>query len=248
MGPSFLFFELHRDLPREGPGDDASTARAIEIVAPYLPGEPSILDIGCGPGAQTLVLARKTGGTITAVDTHGPFLDEMSRRAEAAGLKARIHPLPADMRKLPFAASSFDLIWSEGAIYIIGFREGLRRWKHLLKPGGCMVVSELSWIADDPGQEEYSFWSAAYPAMQREEANRSTIADEGFEVLADFPLPRASWFTEYYDPLERRAHQLIDQYATNPEAKEWITAQLEEIEIARRFSGFAYVMYVMRRL
>lgn len=241
-----LFFELHSGLPRESPGDDASTARAMQIVAPYVPSRPVVLDVGCGPGAQTLILARETAGMVTAIDTHEPFLDELTRRARVAGLEDRIRAVRADMRELPFAPESFDLIWSEGAIFIMGFSEGLRRWKELLKPGSCMVVSELAWITGNPKPEEKQFWSTAYPMMQTDGANRDTIHEAGFELLDEFRLPRASWFTDYYEPLERRAQDLFTKYATDPDAKTWIAQQLKEVDIVRRFSGFAYIFYVFR--
>ena len=123
-----IFFEIHRDLPREAPGSDACTARALSMI-PALPDDPRILDIGCGPGAQTLVLARQTGGRVTAIDTHQPFLDDLARRAERAGLTSRVHPQLGDMTALDFEEASFDVIWSEGAIYIMGLREGLTAWR-----------------------------------------------------------------------------------------------------------------------
>jgi ubiquinone/menaquinone biosynthesis C-methylase UbiE len=75
-----IFWEIHSGLPREGPGDNASIRRAF-LMAAELPAAPRILDVGCGPGMQTLELAKISGGQITAVDIHQPFLDELQRRA-----------------------------------------------------------------------------------------------------------------------------------------------------------------------
>lgn len=243
-----LFFELHSGLPREGPGDDASTLRAIWTVAQYLPDGPSILDIGCGPGAQTLVLAKTIKQSfVTAIDAHLPFVEEVKRRAETSGLSHRIEVQQDDMQHLRFASSSFDLIWSEGAAWIMGFENAVRDWERLLKPGGCMVLSELTWITETPQSEEYDFWSSAYPGMQDDKANCATIAAVGLELLSSFHLPRESWFTEYLDPLQARAQQLLQKYKCNGDATNWIAQALREIEIARRFSGFAYIFYVMRK-
>ncbi len=46
--PSEIFWEIHSKLPREGPGDDASTRKAFSMLAD-LPNAPCILDVGCGP-------------------------------------------------------------------------------------------------------------------------------------------------------------------------------------------------------
>ena len=241
-----LFFELHRDLPREGPGDDATTARVLGSIVAELPPEPDILDIGCGPGAQTLVLARETRGRITGVDLHGPFLNELERRAQAAGLRDRIRIERASMDALPFAPASFDLLWSEGAIWVMGFARGLEAWRPLLRPRGIVAVSELTWLTETPEPEERAFWSEAYPAMQDRAVNRAALASTGYELLGEFDVPRESWFADYLDPLERRADVLSAQYAGDPAALREIDAQRREIDIARRYRGFGYVFYVAR--
>ena len=202
-----MFFELHAGLPREGPGDDASTERALRLL-PHLSPRPQILDVGCGPGAQTLVLARATGGTVTAVDLHQPFLDELTRRARAAGLAKNIRPLRASMDALPFEPESFDLIWSEGAIYVMGFERGLRAWQRFVRHGGYVVVSELSWLVDDPPAPARDFWNDAYPAMQSVAENRAIIERSGYERVADFVLPKSAWLDGYYAPLARRMDTL----------------------------------------
>ena len=130
-----IFFEIHKDLTREGPGDSQSTRQAISLLKD-LPVHPLILDIGCGPGMQTLDLAAYTSGEIIAVDTHQPFLDQLQRRIEIKGLAERVHLANVSMFDLKFPEQNFDVIWSEGAIYIIGFENGLRTWRRLLKHGG----------------------------------------------------------------------------------------------------------------
>jgi ubiquinone/menaquinone biosynthesis C-methylase UbiE len=107
---------------------------------------PRILDIGAGPGANSLALARSSAEKVTAVDRHQPFLDELERRAREAGLAERITTLNASMSRLPFEEGSFDLIWSEGAICLIGFRQGLTYWRRFLSPNGYIAVTEPCWL------------------------------------------------------------------------------------------------------
>jgi SAM-dependent methyltransferase len=116
---SEIFWEIHSGLPREGPGDDASTRKAFSMLAD-LPNAPRILDVGCGPGMQTLELARSTDGSITALDTHQPFLDELTTRAKKSGVRERITTVCGSMFAMLFLTESFDLIWSEGTIYFMG--------------------------------------------------------------------------------------------------------------------------------
>ncbi len=63
------FYELFESLPRCGPGDNKSTRRAYHVLKD-VPQQPCILDIGCGPGVQTLELARVSNGRIVALDNH----------------------------------------------------------------------------------------------------------------------------------------------------------------------------------
>ncbi|MDB5040737.1 MAG: transferase [Candidatus Eremiobacteraeota bacterium] len=83
--PSPLFFELHSSLPREGPGDDATT-RSV-LLSLDLPQAPKVLDVGCGPGAGSLVLARESGGTETLHWLDGELreIDVARRHGDAVG-------------------------------------------------------------------------------------------------------------------------------------------------------------------
>ena len=242
-----VFFEIHSDLPREAPGSDACTARALAMI-PDLPDAPATLDIGCGPGAQTLVLARQTGGHVTAIDTHQPYLHELARRAERAGLSHRINPPNASMSALDFAAGQFDLIWSEGAIYIMGFQEGLEAWRRFLKPGGALAVTEVSWLADDPPDEPWRFWQAGYPAMKTVDENIALVEAAGYRSIGHFALPESAWWDDYYTPIEHRLATLRRQYRDDAEALAVLDEEAQEIDLYRRFSAFyGYVFYIMVR-
>jgi SAM-dependent methyltransferase len=241
-----IFFEIHKDLPREGPGDRASTERAYRTMERF-PENARLLDVGCGPGQQTLDLAALSTGQIDAVDTHQPFLDELGHRASAAGLRERIHPHNMSMDALNFPPASFDLIWSEGAIYIMGFENGLRNWKKLLKPGGYVAVTEATWLEDNPPQEVRDFWDECYPAMLSIEGNLKIIKRLGYRLLDYFVLPDLCWRENYYQPLEKRIATLREKHQNDPE---WV-AQLDtnsyEIEIFEKYSAwYGYVFYVMQ--
>ena len=129
-----IFFEIHTDLPREGPGKDKYTRQAFEML-PRLD-RPRIQDIGCGPGQQTMELARLSGGEVIALDMHQPYLEVLRAKISEAGLSERIKTVKGSMFDLQFQKESFDIIWAEGSIYIIGFKRGLREWRRLLKPYG----------------------------------------------------------------------------------------------------------------
>ncbi|NEO29128.1 MAG: class I SAM-dependent methyltransferase [Symploca sp. SIO3C6] len=242
-----IFFEIHSELPREAPGNDEATAKALSLV-PKLPKNPIILDIGCGPGMQTLALARITGGQVIAVDTHQPFLDELQRRAEEQNLSSQIRTQNCSMLALDFKQDSFDLIWSEGAIYIMGFREGLQSWYRFLKPEGSVAVSELSWLVKNPPEEPLEFFKKEYPSMKHIEDNISIIKQLEYSYINSFILPEAAWWDNYYIPLERRISKLRKKYQNNPQAHNIIEEHQTEIEIYRNYyQYYGYVFYLMQK-
>ena len=240
-----LFWAVHQGLPREAPGDDASTLQALAMI-PSLPHTPQILDIGCGPGAQTVALAQATQGQITAVDTHQPFLDVLARRAEQAGVSDRITPLNMSMFELTFD-NPFDLIWSEGAIYIIGFEKGLKAWRLLLKPSGYLVVTEATWLKPDPPEAAASFWDEAYPEMGDVAENVARINRSGYRLIDHFTLPKSAWWDHYYHPMAARIADLRQQYAENDKAQRILDLEAAEIDLYRKYSDYyGYVFYILQ--
>jgi ubiquinone/menaquinone biosynthesis C-methylase UbiE len=243
-----LFWELHSDLPREGPGCDEATSDALKSIT-GLPPAPRILDIGCGPGMQTLVLARETRGSITAVDTHQPFLDGLTRRAARAGLSDRIETINASMKALDFPDRAFDLVWAEGAIYVMGFAEGLQAWKRLLKPNGAIAVTELSWLCSSIPDGANRFWKERYPAMTDVDGNLRAMESTGYSPISHFVLPEHAWWDHYYSPLERRIQELKRSHKDNEEAMDFLDGEQQAIDLYRRCSGsYGYVFYIARNI
>jgi len=243
-----IFFEIHNDLPREGPGDGDSTRRAFSLLRD-LPPNPKILDIGCGPGMQTLDLARLSPGMITAVDTHQPFLDELRRRAKGYGVSDRIITARESMFALPYQEHSFNLVWSEGAIYNMGFEKGLLAWRPLLKPGGYVAVTELSWIKNNPPEEVINYWKLEYPGMRSMQDNLASITATGYHESGHFVLPGNSWWDDYYNPIERRLSVLRNKYNGDSEALHTLDAAQKELEMYRKYSNwYGYVFYVMQKV
>ncbi len=243
---SEFMYELFHDMPRQGPGSDECTRRAYNMLVD-LPPQPHILDIGCGSGMQTLELARISHAWITAVDNHQPFLDDLNRRAGCEGLSNRIETINASMFELPFEPTSFDVIWSEGAIYIIGFENGLRRWRPLLKPGGFMVASEISWLQPDPPADLCSYWKNEYPGIRHIAENREVIRRAGYDEAGHFILPESGWWDDFYKPLQKRIDLLRRKYARNREAAEILDGSQVEIDMYRKYPHYyGYVFYLMR--
>ena len=122
-----LLIDLHQRAERQGPGSDTVTQKALDMTGINLSAPLKIADIGCGTGASTLVLAQQLKNTqITAVDFLPEFLQVLQERAQKADVAERISTLSVSMDELPFQSETYDLIWSEGAIYNIGFEKGIQ--------------------------------------------------------------------------------------------------------------------------
>ncbi len=240
-------FALHRDIPREGPGSDEATREAIRRLPP-LPSEPRVLDLGCGPGKQTLVLARHFQTPIIAVDFHAPFLDRLRQAAEAEGLSDLIVTRLGRMEELEEPPGSVDLIWIEGAIYIVGFAEGLRLWRRLLRDDGLLVASEATRLTDDPPAEARAFWHEEYPAVTTVDGNIRIANECGYEVFDHFTLPQSAWWDEYYTPLKERIARLRHESDTHPALVRVLDDTEREMAICERYGdSFGYVLYLMRK-
>ncbi|MBX7256300.1 MAG: class I SAM-dependent methyltransferase [Candidatus Hydrogenedentes bacterium] len=238
--------EIHSGLPREGPGSNKST-RAAYALMKELPKDAAVLDIGCGPGMQTLELSALTEGPIIAVDTHAPYLDELNRRARAAGVAHRIETRNQSMFELDFPDASFDAIWSEGAIYFMGVENGLRAWRRFLKPRGYVAITELSWLKPRPPEPVRTFWETVYPAMADIETNLGRAHAAQYDIVGHFTLPDDDWWTHYYAPLEARVAALREKYHDDPEALRLLNEEEKEFEMFRAYSAwYGYVFYVMR--
>lgn len=246
LDPFKVFLDLQLALPRNGPGSRAATEAAFALLPP-LPASPSCLDIGVGQGASTFDLLRLTNSRITAVDLYEPFLEKFYERAEREGISdERLIIKRADMEALPFHDGEFDLIWSEGAIYVAGFARGLSLWRRFLKPGGCVAVSECSWLMDTPSDEARAFWDEAHPDMGTLASNTAAAERTGYEVLGTHIFGEEDWWAEYYRPMRARIAEMRDTYG---DAAGSVLRDAEaEIALFESNPGqYSYVFYVLRR-
>ncbi|ROQ35447.1 putative N-acetyltransferase YhbS [Streptomyces sp. PanSC19] len=235
------FFALHHGLPRQGPGSDATTRRLLALSG-RLPERPRVLDLGCGPGRSALLLAAEAGAEVTAVDTHEPFLAELREAAAARGLDGAIRTVNADMRALPFPDGSFDLVWAESSVFVLGFDRALAAWRRLLAPGGTLVLTECVWTTEEPGPAARAFWEEHY-ALRTVAGNAAAAVAAGYHVLGTVPQPESDW-DEYYVPLAAHADAAD---TTVPGMAEAVAGARAEIALRREHgSDYGYAGFVLR--
>jgi serine/threonine-protein kinase HipA len=244
---SSLLFELFEGLPRLGPGSASATRRALDAVA-GLPERPRVLDAGCGTGASTKILAGALGGEIVAVDIHRPYLDRLERDLAGGPTRARVTTRRADMAALPVPDGSFDLVWSEGAIYLLGFSRGLEVFRRYIKEGGSIAVTDLTWLDEAPPLPVREYWGQAYPAMTTVGENLRSLRARGYEPVDHFPLAPEAW-EAYYAPLRSRLPGFLERHADDPAAAALAESVRTEMHFRERHGGsYTYVFYVARKL
>lgn len=239
------FLEIYGTLPRAGPGSNQLTRRAFRVIRD-IPGEPRILDVGCGPGMQTVELLRISDATVVALDLLPQMLNRVQAAAKTAGVADRLITLQENMHEMEFPASGFDVIWAEGAIYLLGFEAGLEKFKRIVKPGGYIAVSDAVWLKPDPPSEALEFW-AEYPDIAPVEEKRRVIERVGLTMVDHFVFPHAAWTEHYYDPMENRIAGKSREWKDDPNGEAVLNEARHEIAVFRKYGDFySYAFFIMR--
>ena len=244
-----LLVDLHKRAKRQGSGGDVETRKAIDL-AMLDPSAPlKVADIGCGTGASTIQLARLLNAKITAIDFLPEFIEVLKGKAENEGLSKKINPLVCSMENLQFDDEEYDVIWSEGAIYNIGFEKGINDWRRFLKPGGLLVVSEITWTTSDRPSEIQEYWEAEYPEIDTASSKINILEKNGYSPVAYFVLPERCWLENYYRPLQNSFAEFIVRNANNENAQAIVEAEKKEISLYEKFKKhYSYGVYIARKL
>jgi SAM-dependent methyltransferase len=244
-----LLMDLHRHAIRQGPGGEEETRLALELAGLDRSRPLKIADIGCGTGASTILLAKDLDAEITAVDFLAEFLDELQIRADKEGVAGKITTLHCSMEDLPFAAQEFDVIWSEGAIYNMGFEAGVTAWKRFLRPGGKLIVSEITWLSATRPPDLQSYWDEAYPEIDVASAKIGILERHGYCPKAYFVLPTHCWLKNYYRPIQSRFDEFLERHGRSEEAEAIVAGEEQEIALYEKYHPYySYGVYVAKKL
>jgi phosphoethanolamine N-methyltransferase len=133
-----------------------------------------VLDIGCGLGAvDELLVKQYRASSVVGVDVDPALLEGMRVRIERAGLANRIRGVKVEPGPLPFAAASFDVVFSKDSLVQIPdkpaiFAEILR----VLRPGGRFIASD--WLRGGSG--DYSPEMLEFFRLEGIAYNMATLA------------------------------------------------------------------------
>ena len=218
-----ILLEINHDNLRKGL--NKYTKKAFQML-PKLE-KPRILDVGCGSGVPTLELARLSNGQIIGIDIDQPLLDKFTKKIEEAGLTDRVKTMKYSMLNMKFPDESFDIIWSEGSIFRIGFQRGLKEWRRFIKPNGFLVVHDE--ISDITKKLKF-------------------IPICGYKLIDNFILPEDVWWVEYYCPLEKWIQELRKKYGDDHETLVMLDKEQQKVDEFKKNPKFhGSVFYVMQK-
>ncbi len=201
------------------------TRRAFKMLPVF--DQPRVLDIGCGTGVVTLELARLSNGRVIGVDTDQSALDKLNEKIEQASLGEHVKTLNSSMKDMQFAEGSFDIIWSEGAIFVIGFEQALKEWRRFIRPEGYLVL---------------------HARLESTEQRIAAIPTLGYKLIDKFLVPKEAWWDEYYAPLEKLIEGLRHKYRADQSAQAILDkVQTEVDEFKRRPEYHGSMFYIMQK-
>jgi SAM-dependent methyltransferase len=244
-----LLIDFHKEAERQGPGSVKDTKRALEWMGISRKKNLRIADVGCGTGGQTITLAQHTGGQITAVDLFPDFLEELNKRGRRLGLEDKIESVTASMEDLPFEKEALDVIWSEGAIYNMGFEAGIKTWKDYLRTGGYLAVSEITWITHKRPTEIEAYWNENYPEIDTASGKIHLLEKYGYILVGYFVLSPDSWIKGYYKPMEERFADFLEKHKHSSLAQKVVEDHQREMIQYHRFKEYySYGFYLAQKV
>ncbi len=242
-----LICDYFANLDRQGPGSEEITIKALSFIEGL--GKDSVIaDIGCGTGGQTITLANHVSGNLTGIDLFPRFIEIFNENIFTLGLQDRVKGVVGSMDNLPFTEESLDLIWSEGAIYNIGFSKGLKYWRSFLKKGGYLAVSEASWFTQERPEEIDSFWNSAYPEIDTIPHKVAIMQESGYVPVATFIIPEHCWTDNFYIPQSLIQPSFLEKHLGNKDVELFIANERHEAELYDKYKDFyGYVFYIGKK-
>lgn len=147
-----------------------------------LPPGTSLLDVGCGIGGSSRILARDYGFSVTGI-TISPQQVQRARELTPEGVDAQF--FVDDAMALSFPDASFDVVWSvEAGPHMPDKAIFARELMRVLKPGGILVLAD--WNQRDDRQKPLNAWER--PVMRQlldQWAHPAFSSIEGFAELLE---------------------------------------------------------------
>jgi ubiquinone/menaquinone biosynthesis C-methylase UbiE len=182
------------DEPDHGLRADHTRAAWARLLESWVPSDPrplDVLDVGCGTGSLSLLLAR-AGHRVTGVDLAPRMVESAREKLAGAGFPARF--LVGDAAAPPIGADRFDALVARHLLWTLPDpAAALRTWVGLLRPGGRLVLVEGRWRQSGSDGAAYPVspgslpWNGGIGADALAAVVRPLVAELRIEPLSDDP-------------------------------------------------------------
>jgi len=184
----------------------------------------NILDIGCGTGVPTIELVKISDGHIIGIDINETLLNLLRRKIQQMGLNNRVTVIKGSIHTMDFPEESFDIIWAEGSIFVIGFEKSIEKWRRFLKPNGFLVIHDEN---------------------KDKTKKLESLTKYGYSPIAQFELPDSLWWHEYFIPLERLIQEFRNKYPNDSVLNTELDKDQIEIEKCKSNSAVVSSFFVI---
>jgi ubiquinone/menaquinone biosynthesis C-methylase UbiE len=192
--------------------------KAISII-PIIE-NPRILDVGCGSGVPTLMMAEKFNGKITAVDTDTKSIDIFREKIKGLNLSNRVTLSNSSFFDIKVKNNEYDLILAEGLLNVVGFQKGFLRIIKLLKRKGFIIIHD---------------------EFQNQNEKIEFIKNNDCKILDSFVLDEQIWWNDYFKRLEKEISS-----NSNKELLKLFKSDIEEIKLFKKNpSQYISVYYII---
>lgn len=179
----------------------------------------SVLDVGCGPGFFSVILAQ-AGFSVTAFDASSEMLEKTRERAQSRGVV--IDTVLGDAQILPFADNTFDCVCSRNLVWNLELPEtAYCEWLRVLKPGGILLVfdgNHYRYLFDDRYARVHQAWE--------ERTDHQMLGVDGSvidRIAADLPLSRRmrpDWDVQVLTKSGASVQSAVLKTLTDPQTQE----------------------------
>ncbi|MBB3190499.1 class I SAM-dependent methyltransferase [Halomonas cerina] len=161
-------------------------SRSLAVLGRLKPGS-RVLDLGCGTGGASRLLAAEYGAEVTGVDITAAFIEVAAWLSQATGMADRTRFLCADAAALPLQEASFDVVWCQHALMNMpDLAAVLTEWRRLLVPDGKLLLHEVV-AGDNPAALALPVpWARTSGAshLRSRQAFGAVLAEGGFVPVA----------------------------------------------------------------
>lgn len=240
-------------------GGRKATDRLVDLCS--ISSTSKVLEVGCGVGITACYLAKKVGCALTSIDLNEQMIAWAKKRAEREGLAERITFRPADAQDLPFEDASFDAVISESVTAFARDKpKAISEYKRVLKPGGCVGLTEASWVKSPPPSDLVEFLSVSMEgaAFLKPEAWLALLEEGGFNDLHS-EVTHLTVLSQWASELDgqswrdiadrfRAMGAFIGQYLKDPEMRRYAKTLMPSRRTMKDlFTYFGYGIYTGKK-